>query len=215
MSRRNSVLLVLVLCCECGAGQPPVDRKDPVPLEARGSIVPARRASVTSTTAGRIAEVLVEEGQAVKKAQVLLRLERAGAEAGLRRAEAGLELALANLKRAEARDGEELTGRAAVARAEAKLQAAELTLTRLNKLRDSQVISMEAVQNAEQAQRVARADLDRAKASFEALRKDVAGHRLAARAEVEVARAKAEQARRAVEATEVRAPIDGILIGLN
>src|ERR1700676_3095887 len=95
---RATILLAFVLGSHQGTAQPADDRKQPAQLEARGTIVPAKRALATSTIPGRVAEVLVEEGQSVKKDQVLFRLDRSASEAALKRSEAEVELAMERLK---------------------------------------------------------------------------------------------------------------------
>lgn len=74
---------------------------DPETVSAEGIVVPRREVALEFVQAGRIAEVLVQEGQAVEAGQVLIQLDRAGLEAALSRAEAALETARANRQAAE------------------------------------------------------------------------------------------------------------------
>jgi RND family efflux transporter MFP subunit len=62
-------------------------------LEASGYVVARCQATVSSKTTGRVAEVLIEEGQRVEKGQVIARLDSSGTTAA--RAEAAARLAQA------------------------------------------------------------------------------------------------------------------------
>jgi RND family efflux transporter MFP subunit len=82
-------------------------------LNASGYVTARRRATVSSKITGKVVEVNVEEGMAVKEGQVLARLDDANARAALRLAEAQAEAA-----------------RRAVAESEVRLDEARLTLRR-------------------------------------------------------------------------------------
>ena len=82
-------------------------------LNASGYVVARRRATVSSKVTGKVIDVRVEEGQAVKKGQVLARLDDSQVRSALRVAEAQLALA----RRGAAED-------------QAKLREAELTRDR-------------------------------------------------------------------------------------
>jgi RND family efflux transporter MFP subunit len=136
----------------------------PAVLNASGYVTARRRATVSSKMTGKVVEVLVEEGMAVKAGQVLARLDdttlrrhlelaeaelaasrRAAAETEVRLKEAGLTLDRA---RALVRDG--IAGQAELDKAEAEVDAlrARLDLTR------------EQVTVAERQVSVRRTDLD-------------------------------------------------------
>jgi RND family efflux transporter MFP subunit len=66
-------------------------------LEATGYVTARRQATVSSKVTGRVAEVLIEEGQHVKDAQVLARLDATDATAQLQLARAQLAVAQAQL----------------------------------------------------------------------------------------------------------------------
>ena len=118
----------------------------PAVLNASGYVTARRRATISSTLTGKVVEVLVEEGMAVKAGQVLARLddstlrrlvELAEAELGASRrtaaeTEVRLKEARQTLDRARAlvRDG--ISGQAELDRAEAEVDAltARLDLTR-------------------------------------------------------------------------------------
>jgi RND family efflux transporter MFP subunit len=103
-------------------------------LDASGYVTARRRATVSSKVTGKVVEVLVEEGQAVRRGQVLARLDDAQIRAGLDVARAQLEAA----RRAAAED-------------QARLKEAQLTQTRLNQLVKEGVVGRAEVDSANAA----------------------------------------------------------------
>jgi RND family efflux transporter MFP subunit len=101
-------------------------------LNASGYVTARRRATVSSKVTGKVLDVFVEEGQAVRKGQVLARLDDAQIRAMLAVAEAQLGAA----ERAAAED-------------EARLREAKLTLDRRQQLVEEQVISRAELDAAE------------------------------------------------------------------
>lgn len=71
-------------------------------LNASGYVVAQRKAAVASKITGRIVSIAVEEGNEVKKGDILATLENDDAVAALRQAAANLELARADRERAKA-----------------------------------------------------------------------------------------------------------------
>jgi RND family efflux transporter MFP subunit len=110
---------VAAVATQTGAGAAPG-----AVLNASGYVTARRRATVSSKVTGKVLEVFVEEGKAVRKGQVLAKLDDSQARASLAVAEAQLETA----KRGAAED-------------EARLREAELTLGRREQLVKEQVIS--------------------------------------------------------------------------
>ena len=103
-------------------------------LNATGYVTARRRATVASKLTGKLVEVNVEEGMAVRQGQVLARLDDATLRAGL---------ALAEAQAAAARRG--------VRENEVRLHEAQLTLARLTRLLNSG-LSTQAEVEAAQAQ---------------------------------------------------------------
>jgi RND family efflux transporter MFP subunit len=101
-------------------------------LNASGYVVARRRATVSSKLTGKVLEVFVEEGQAVKKNQVLARLDDSQMRASLAVAEAQLAAA----RRAAAED-------------EARLREAERQFKRLDQLVNEKVVARAEVDTAE------------------------------------------------------------------
>ncbi|MEO7191854.1 MAG: efflux RND transporter periplasmic adaptor subunit [Vicinamibacterales bacterium] len=86
-------------------------------LNASGYVTARRRATVSSKVTGKVVEVNVEEGMAIREGQVLARLDDANARAGLGLAEAQVEAA-----------------RRSVVDSEVRLAEAKLTLGRVSEL---------------------------------------------------------------------------------
>ena len=101
-------------------------------LNASGYVTARRRATVSSKVTGKVLEIFVEEGRAVKRGQVLARLDDAQLKAQLKVDEAQLNAA----KRATTEN-------------EARLKEAELTLGRRQQLVKDKVISRAELDTAE------------------------------------------------------------------
>ncbi|HEY6553200.1 MAG TPA: biotin/lipoyl-binding protein, partial [Vicinamibacteria bacterium] len=69
-------------------------------VSASGEVKPKRYVNIGSNPSGRIVELLVKEGDAVKKGQVLARIEAERYLAGMRQSEAGVQASRADLSRA-------------------------------------------------------------------------------------------------------------------
>jgi RND family efflux transporter MFP subunit len=119
-------------------------------LDASGFVTARRIATVSSKITGKVAEVLIEEGQQVAEGQVLARLDAVDAEA--QRALARSQLAAAQSQLAEA---------------EAQLRLAEQTLTRNRELAAAKLVAQSALDAAV-------ADRDARAARLASLRRQVA-----------------------------------------
>jgi RND family efflux transporter MFP subunit len=100
-------------------------------LNASGYVTARRRATVSSKVTGKVLEVNLEEGQAVRRGQILARLDDAQVRAGLAVAEAQLEAS----RRTAAED-------------EARLREARLTLDRRSQLFKEGVVNRAEVDAA-------------------------------------------------------------------
>jgi RND family efflux transporter MFP subunit len=109
-------------------------------LNASGYVTARRRATVSSKVTGKVLEVFIEEGQAVREGQVLARLDDSQTRAALNVAEAQLAAA-----------------RKSAAQDEARLKEAELNLERRQRLMKEQVVGKAEVDTAQ-------ADVDSLKA---------------------------------------------------
>jgi HlyD family secretion protein len=134
---RPLVILMMALaatgCAVSGDGvADPTSLPSPVTAEdtrvaADGRVVPRRWAGLSSSVGGRVVEIAVEEGQAVRAGEVLLRVDDGPQRVALAEAEAALAGARAQLDqlRAGATPDELAGAEAAVSAASAMAQAAE------------------------------------------------------------------------------------------
>lgn len=156
----------------------------------RGTIESEREAAVGFDLAGRLSEVLIEEGARVTLGQELARLETTQAQADLRSAQTGISAARASLQRLAAEEE----------RARAQLATAEREASRTRSLVDSGAVPGQQGDEAGDRLRVARAELDR-----------VLAQRSEATRGIEVAAGSAEQRRVAVVRATLLAPFDGLV----
>jgi len=71
-------------------------------VSASGEVKPKRFVNISANVSGRIVLLLVKEGEAVRRGQVLAKIDSARIEAGTRQSEEGLQAARAELDRADA-----------------------------------------------------------------------------------------------------------------
>lgn len=71
-------------------------------VSASGEVKPKKFVNISANVSGRITNLYVQEGDAVRKGQVLARIDSTRYEAGERQSEAALQAARADLQRAEA-----------------------------------------------------------------------------------------------------------------
>lgn len=122
-------------------------------LTASGYVVAQRQAAVSSKATGRLVYLAVEEGDRVKKGQLLGRVESEDVEAAL-------DQARANQRVAEGQHGT----------AQARLREARLTYERVRGLIDRELASQAEYDNAEAALAIAVADSAAAVAAIESAR---------------------------------------------
>ncbi|MBN1459302.1 MAG: efflux RND transporter periplasmic adaptor subunit [Armatimonadetes bacterium] len=143
-----------------------VEAKDLVATLAATGVVEGYQAVVAPKITGRVAEVLVEEGESVTQGQALARLEASAERAALREREAALAAAQAGAAQVQAAlKQERAASRARVARAEAALEAVQA------RLRDLEAGSRtQEVESARQAVEAAEADAQLAATDYERVR---------------------------------------------
>ncbi len=165
--------------------------------------------------AGKIRDVLVEEGDRVRKGQVLATLAADELPARVEEAEQTLvarEAAFAKVV-AGARHMEREEARAAVREARAILDVARVENERRRQLLGREVLSKEEADRAEREYKVARERLDAARQRFHLVddpSRDEDVRR--ALAEVGVARAQVDEAKALAEKGLIRSPIDGVVL---
>jgi membrane fusion protein (multidrug efflux system) len=193
-------------------------------------------AQVTPSVGGTISEVLVSDTQAVKKGDVLVRIDQTDAAIALAQAEADLGRAIRRVKgyvandstlsgQIEARDADEKRASAQLSAAQADLERAVIDLKRREALSSSGSVSGDELTRAKNAHATAKANLDAAIAasaqakankssaisSKEANNVLIAGTTEETNPEVVYARSRVDQARVDLERTVIKSPVDGIV----
>jgi HlyD family secretion protein len=121
-----------------------VEKKDLTSfVTASGEVRPKRYVNVGANVSGRIESLLVTEGQAVKKGQVLARIESTRFEAGARQSTAALQGAEADLRRTEA-----------------DLEAARLSFERTKQMHADQLVSDQQFDQAQAELRMKQAAVE-------------------------------------------------------
>ena len=174
-------------------------------LQFSARVATLSRVEVGSTITGRVAQVLVNEGAAVRQGDVLLRLESDELDAAWAQAQAAQQQAQARLA------GLRSTGRsaasAAVAQADATLRAAAAELARTEQLVAQGFLSAARLDDARRAVAVAQAQQASARAQTQAVGES--GTELAqAQAQLAVAQAASAAALARQAQASVRAPAD-------
>ncbi|QXE91631.1 HlyD family secretion protein [Geomonas subterranea] len=193
-------------------------------------------AQVTPSVGGTIAEVLVTDTQAVKKGDVLVRIDQTDARLALAQAEADLGRAVRRVKgylandgslnaQITARDADESRADAQLRSAQADFERARIDLKRRETLSASGSVSGDELTRAQNAFAAAKANLDGTRAAIaqasanrstalsarEANAVLIAGTTVETNPEVALARARRDQAAVDLERTVIRAPMDGIV----
>ena len=115
-SRRARILAATGAALVLGGVVAASDRRGKVPVQtqkaerrdlvskvsASGEVKPKRFVNISANVSGRIVLLLVKEGEAVRRGQVLAKIDSTRIEAGTRQSEAGLQAARAELDRADA-----------------------------------------------------------------------------------------------------------------
>ncbi len=175
-------------------------------LQFSARVATASRVDLGATQTGRVVQVLVAQGAAVRAGEVLVRLETAELQAALNQALASEQQALARLAglRSSGRSG----ARAGAAQAQAVLVAAQAELKRTQDLVARGFLSPARLDESQRALQVAQAQQDAAMAVSAANAEqgvDVAQ----AQAQQVLAAAATQAARARLAQAELRAPTDG------
>jgi RND family efflux transporter MFP subunit len=200
---------------------------------ANGYIVARTRAALSADTPGRVVEMNVEEGSAVKKGDIVARLYSDEYAANLARAVADVTVAEAGKARAEAdvvTADKSLAAlhsnisavEADVAQNESALKLAQISLERSKSLFENKVDTMDRVDRSQNDLDEAIARLTGSKARLEAARQavvqgeaELAAARTAvteSQARIVSAKAARDLAQATLDKTQVRAPFDGIVV---
>jgi len=185
-------------------------------VAAPGRVEPAsEEIRVSAAMTGLLKELLVKEGDKVRRGDVLARLESDDYQASLARAEAEVTLYEAELKRLlnGARATERQAALAAVDEADAVEKNASAALARQHTLGTQGVASRQAVDQAERDYFVAVARLRGARQRYALISDPPRDEDVAiAQARLAAARAAVNEAQVLADKTVVRSPIDGTIL---
>lgn len=163
-------------------------------VSANGKIQPEAELKITSDVSGEIVEMLVKEGDQVKKGDLLCRIKPDIYENALERVDATVNSTKANLK----------TAMAQLDQAKASLVNAEASFNRSKKLFDQNAISQQ--------------EFDASKATYESAKANVEGileSIKAANYNVKSVEASLKEANTNLDKTRLYAPVDGTVSKLN
>lgn len=163
-------------------------------VTASGKIYPETEVKLSPEVSGEIIELTVEEGDSVRKGQLLVRINSAIYGSMVTQAQSTV-----NQNRAQVENSREM-----VAQAKATYDQAQANYNRNKKLYEEKVISALEFEQLESTYRSA-------KASYEAARSTVSGGQYG----VEGASANLNQARENLRRTTITAPTSGIVSALN
>jgi HlyD family secretion protein len=174
-----------------------------------------RQVDLSFMVEGRIAEVVVDEGAAVKAGDVLARLDPEPYRLAVLQAEGLAAQAQANFAKAGAGSRtKEIDGaRARLAEARARLSNAQALLARRTSLAKDSNVSKQALDDAERDVSVARATVSTREAELSLALEGFRSEEVdAARAAAKSAEAAADQSRYRLAQTEIKAPSDGTIL---
>ena len=195
--------------------RPRVESGESAILVATGYVVAHHKIDLSSKVIGRVEWIGVEKGDRVRRGQLLVKLEDREYQAQVDRARAvhqGAQARLAELERGS-RPEEIERAQAEVDRAEAQLRTDEADLTRVQSLVSEGVFTARDLDEAVGRRDVARAGLEALTRVYELVRLGPRVEQIdAARAEVERARADMAYSQTLLDAVEIRAPIDGVIL---
>lgn len=197
-------------------------------ITASGTVQPVQTVNLSPKSPGILAELLVQQGDRVKKGQIVARMENDGVAAQIVQAQARVDRAAARL--AEARAGnrpEDIAqaearvrqAEARVTESQARLGLAEERLNRNQSLADQGAISQDQLDEIRSGADTARATLEQTQASLQEAQRSLRLLQQGSRVEdIAAAEADLAEARGNLQAVQVQqretflyAPFDGIV----
>jgi HlyD family secretion protein len=177
-------------------------------VNAPGKVYPEIEVKVSPDISGEITELNIQEGDSVKKGQVLARIyadiystQRDQAAAGVSQSQAQVQSQQAQVANAQA----------ALAALKANLEQAQRTFNMQKQLYDDKVISLNEFNMADAAMKTATANYNAAVQGIKSTQANVQS----ARAGVQSARANLQKTNKDLGRTAVVAPMDGVVSLLN
>ena len=197
-----------------------------VKISATGVVEPNFQVEVKSKASGEVLKFKYEEGDRVKKGQLLLQLDKSDEIRSVARSKADLASATAKLNKAKTALLSQETkyqttlkiSQSQVQEAEANLEESENKLKRQEDLFQKKFASRETLQEAQTAFKVNQENLIQARSNVQAAKDtihdvEVKKHEInLARADVQRAKISLAEAKERLDETEIFAPISGVLI---
>ena len=174
-------------------------------VSATGTLNPVVSVSVGSQVSGQLKEIFVDFNSAVKKGQLVARIDPEQFEYKLRQAQADLDAARASIGTQQANVAVQ---RAEVARAEANLAEAKRDVERKKSLVEKNFIAASEAERAESTFKAQLAGLDAVKAQLGVAQANAKN----SVAVVQQREAQLAQAKIDLERTAIRAPVDGVVV---
>jgi HlyD family secretion protein len=176
-------------------------------VTASGEIVATKYADIGSAVMGRLVELTVKEGDAVKAGQVLARIDPVQAASSADAAAASVGALEADARAAAT---QVKAAQAALEEARSREKEAAASLTRAQELQRAGLLPQSEFDKANMAGTTAVAQVAAATASFERAQQALAS----AERRITQGRAERTRARDALSKTEITAPIDGVVTRL-
>ncbi len=184
-------------------------------LRVSGQVQPIRQVNVSPREAGRLAELLVDQGDEVVAGQVLARMDYGDLASGIRQAQARIQELQARLAEVQAGERPQVIA-AAQARVEAARSQVDLAQKELERIQA--LVQEGVVARSELDQRLAR--LEQAQADLQAAQQELERLQAGSRPETlqqiqaQIAQAQAELAQRQsrLAEAEIRAPFSGVVV---
>ncbi len=197
-----------------------------VKISATGVVEPNFQVEVKSKASGEVLKFKYEEGDRIKKGQLLLQLDKSDEIRSVARSKADLASATAKLNKAKTALLSQETkyqtnlksAQSQVQEAKANLKESEDKLKRQEDLFQKKFASQEALQGAQTAFKVNQENLIQARSRLQAAKDtiydiEVKKHEIdLARAEVQRAKIALAESKERLDETEIFAPISGVLI---
>jgi len=177
--------------------------------------VDIRQVQLGLRVGGRIAEMIVDEGDRIEAGQVLARLDAQPYEDAVRAAEAQVASQAATLAKLEAgpREAEIAQARAQLAERTADLENAQQALERARQLRPSGAISAAGLDQRQAEKDMAAARVASARESLRLLQEGTRAEDIAAaRANLQAAQANLSAAKTSLQDAYLRAPAAGVIL---
>ncbi len=184
-------------------------------LRVSGQVQPIRQVNVSPRESGRLAELLVDQGDEVVAGQVLARMDYGDLASGIRQAQARIQELQARLAELQAGERPQVIA-AAQARVDAARSQVRLAQRELERIQT--LVQQGVVARSELDQRLAR--LEQAQADWQAAQQELERLRSGSRPETlqqiqaQIAQAEAELAQRQsrLAEAEIRAPFSGVVV---